>query len=87
MTDQMHRDIEEWSKDKLEQWYKDSLVRFKIIDSSYDDAMSSVTTVLWWALANIMALQTENTPSHIGVEFAKLIRQIRKAAKADRSET
>lgn len=78
MSDQINRDISRWSEEKLEQWCKDSIMRFAIANDGDDrDAFSHTCSVLMVSIASLIAHNTEIRPEMAGVHLAKIIHHIR----------
>ena len=76
---QMIRDIDKWSRDKLQQWFDDTMMRYRLIDDvNRAEAITHVMGTLMMATAGGFALQTSMPPQDAGIQFAKLVHLLRK---------
>jgi hypothetical protein len=55
MSSQIQDDIERWSDKKLQQWFLDSVERYKMIDLPGTAAMSATGATMMIALAQVLA--------------------------------
>lgn len=74
---QMIKDIDRWSYEKLERWGDDTMLRYRLIDLQYDEAISKLIVTLMSVTAGFLATRTDLPPQEAGLELAVLMHKIR----------
>ena len=74
--EQMLKDIDQWSYDKLGQWHEDSIMRYKLIKRPPQEAFIRSALVMTICLARLIATRTNIVPEQAGIMLAKTIHEI-----------
>jgi hypothetical protein len=72
------RDIAEWGNARLNQWYKDLVVRYEIVDCDMQETHAEILMILFGKLAVWMAHSTDLDSREIGNVMSKIIDEIRR---------
>ena len=73
---QMERDMENWSRDKLVQWYEDSFSRYEMAGLNRVVAARNLAVQLMLALADTLD-RLGVPPDEVGEKLAETMRDIR----------
>jgi hypothetical protein len=80
---QMSDDIKKWSAEKLLQWFGDSVMRYKLIGMSQQEAEAEVMTLIMITTAGMLATRTEASVLDICSKFGTMVASIRHEEKLD----
>jgi hypothetical protein len=75
---QMSDDIKKWSAGKLVDWFTDSVMRYKLIGMSQQEAEAEVMTLLMITAAGTLATRTQASVLDLCAKFGQTIANIRR---------
>jgi hypothetical protein len=75
--EQMSDDIKKWAAGKLVQWFGDSVMRYRLIGLSQQEAEAEVMTLLMVTTAGTLATRTHASVLDLCVKFGQTVAAIR----------
>ena len=76
MSNQIEDDIENWSEDRLELWFSDTLARYDIVDLDHKRAIANATATLMTCLTCVLA-RSSLSAEECGIRLMVAIKQMR----------